>query len=91
MAALDAATRHGFLTDDEASVLADGWRMATRVRNAIVLSRGKPSDQVPSDPRSLAAVSRAMGYPAGAAQDLLEDYLRLTRRARAVFDDVFFR
>jgi [glutamine synthetase] adenylyltransferase / [glutamine synthetase]-adenylyl-L-tyrosine phosphorylase len=45
---------------------------------------------VPTDPRALAAVARAMGYPAGATRDLLEDYRRATRRARAVYDDVFF-
>jgi [glutamine synthetase] adenylyltransferase / [glutamine synthetase]-adenylyl-L-tyrosine phosphorylase len=45
---------------------------------------------VPTDPRALAAVARAMGYPAGHSQDMLEDYRRATRRARAVYEDVFF-
>jgi hypothetical protein len=31
-----------------------------------------------------------MGYRAGETQNLVEDYLRVTRRARAVYDDVFF-
>jgi [glutamine synthetase] adenylyltransferase / [glutamine synthetase]-adenylyl-L-tyrosine phosphorylase len=31
-----------------------------------------------------------MGYPAGASQQLVEDYLRATRRARAVYERVFF-
>jgi [glutamine synthetase] adenylyltransferase / [glutamine synthetase]-adenylyl-L-tyrosine phosphorylase len=60
------------------------------VRNAIVQARGRASDAVPTEPRTLAAVARAMGYPAGATHDLLEDYRRATRRARAVYDDVFF-
>jgi [glutamine synthetase] adenylyltransferase / [glutamine synthetase]-adenylyl-L-tyrosine phosphorylase len=45
---------------------------------------------VPTESRTQAAVARAMGYPAGATQDLLEDYRRATRRARAVYEDVFF-
>jgi glutamate-ammonia-ligase adenylyltransferase len=88
--AIEAALRHGLLDAEQATVLSDAWRMAMRVRNAIVLARGKASDMVPADPRTLSAVSRAMGYRAGRAQDLVEDYRRATRRARAVYDDVFF-
>jgi glutamate-ammonia-ligase adenylyltransferase len=40
--------------------------------------------------RELAAVSRAVGYPAGHAADLVEDYRRLTRRARAVVERTFY-
>jgi glutamate-ammonia-ligase adenylyltransferase len=88
--ALDAARKHGLLDESDADVLADAWRLATRVRNAIVLARGRPSDAVPTDPRSLSAVARAMGYPAGRTTQLLEDYRRATRRARAVHERVFF-
>jgi glutamate-ammonia-ligase adenylyltransferase len=88
--ALRAARRHGLLTDDQYDVLSEAWRLAMRVRNAIVLARGKASDTLPVDPRSLAAVARAMGYPAGHAQDLVEDYRRATRRARAVYEVAFF-
>jgi glutamate-ammonia-ligase adenylyltransferase len=88
--ALTAARRHGLVDDEQADVLAEAWRMAMRVRNAVVLARGRASDAVPTDPRSLAAVARAMGYPAGRTQDMLEDYRRATRRARAVYETVFF-
>ena len=88
--ALRAAHRHGLLDDEQYDVLVDAWRLAMRVRNAIVLARGKASDALPVDPRSLAAVARAMGYPAGHSQDLVEDYRRATRRARAVYETVFF-
>ena len=88
--ALQAARRHGLLEDEQYDVLVDAWRLAMRVRNAVVLARGKASDTLPVDPRSLAAVARAMGYPAGHAQDLVEDYRRATRRARAVYEVVFF-
>jgi [glutamine synthetase] adenylyltransferase / [glutamine synthetase]-adenylyl-L-tyrosine phosphorylase len=90
LAALGAARASGLLTGAQADVLAEAWVIAMRVRNAIVQARGRASDAVPTDPRALAAVARAMGYPAGATHDLLEDYRRATRRARAVYDDVFF-
>jgi glutamate-ammonia-ligase adenylyltransferase len=88
--ALRAARRHGLLTDEQHDVLTEAWRLAMRVRNAVVLARGKASDALPVDPRTLAAVARAMGYPAGHTQDLVEDYRRATRRARAVYEVVFF-
>ncbi len=88
--ALQAARRHGLIAGEQYDVLTDAWRMAMRVRNAVVLARGKASDTVPVDPRTLAAVARAMGYPAGHAQDLVEDYRRATRRARAVYEVAFF-
>jgi glutamate-ammonia-ligase adenylyltransferase len=88
--ALRAARQHGLLTDEQYDVLTEAWRLAMRVRNAVVLARGKASDALPVDPRSLAAVARAMGYQAGHTQDLVEDYRRATRRARAVYEVVFF-
>jgi glutamate-ammonia-ligase adenylyltransferase len=55
-----------------------------------MLVRGRASDSVPTDPRTLAGVARAVGYPAGESGRLLEDYRRVTRRARAAFERVFF-
>jgi [glutamine synthetase] adenylyltransferase / [glutamine synthetase]-adenylyl-L-tyrosine phosphorylase len=88
--ALAVATGLGLLSADQARVLEEAWRLAMRVRNAIVLARGRPADSVPTDPRAVAAVARAMGYPAGHTNQLLEDYKRVTRRARQVYEDVFF-
>jgi len=87
---LDAAQRLDLIGADDAHVLSESWQLATRIRNAVMLVTGRPSDGVPSDPRSLAGTARAMGYPAGTSQALLEDYRRATRRARAVYDRVFF-
>ena len=45
---------------------------------------------VPTDARELAGVSRVMGYPPGESGALLDDYRRITRRARAVVERVFY-
>jgi glutamate-ammonia-ligase adenylyltransferase len=87
--ALTAARAEGLLTDADERELRTAWLIATRVRNAIVLAQGRPSDSVPSNPRSIASVARAMGYRAGHTGDLLEDYQRATRRARAVHERLF--
>ena len=49
----------------DAETLAEAWRLVSRVRNAVTLVRGKPSDQLPRDARERAAVARVLGYPAG--------------------------
>ncbi|MEU2051062.1 hypothetical protein ABZ757_37405, partial [Streptomyces albidoflavus] len=66
------------------------WVLATRVRNAVMLVRGRPGDTFPSDGRELAAVARYLGYEPGHVGDMLDDYRRTTRRARAVVDEVFY-
>ena len=84
-AALDA----GLINASDEATLRDAWLIATRVRNAIVLAQGRPSDIMPSDTKSQAAIARAMGYRVGQTGDLLEDYQRATRRARRVHERLF--
>jgi glutamate-ammonia-ligase adenylyltransferase len=86
---LDAARAEGLVGEADERALRTAWLMATRVRNAIVLAEGRPSDQVPTDARSLSALARAMGYPARHTGDLLEDYRRATRHARQVYERLF--
>jgi glutamate-ammonia-ligase adenylyltransferase len=89
--ALSAAREAGLIQPNDAAELADAWNLATRVRNATMLVRGRASDTLPSDVRELAGVARAVGYAPGHTGDLREDYRRLTRRARGVVERVFYR
>ena len=89
LAALDAAVEAGLLASGDAAMLADAWRLATRIRNAIMLVRGRASDLLPTDHRrERSAVALVLGYPA--AGDLLEDYRRHARHARGVVERVFY-
>jgi glutamate-ammonia-ligase adenylyltransferase len=87
--ALAAARDAGLITASDEATLRAAWLMATRVRNAIVLAQGRPSDIMPSDTKSRAAIARAMGYGVERTGDLLEDYQRATRRARQVHERLF--
>jgi glutamate-ammonia-ligase adenylyltransferase len=69
--------------------LRAAWLTATRARNALVLVRGKPTDQLPGPGRQLNAVAVAAGWPGGDGGEFLDNYLRLTRRAKAVVNKVF--
>lgn len=88
--ALQAATEADLISAEDAETLAEAWRLVSRVRNAVTLVRGKPSDQLPRDSRERAAVAQVLGYPQGASDQMVNDYLRTTRRAHAVVERVFW-
>ncbi len=88
--ALEAARRLELVGAADAALLAGSWRLASRIRSANVIWSGKPSDLLPSSRRDLEAVARWCGYEAGQAARLEEDYLGLTRRARVVFERLFY-
>ncbi len=88
--ALDAAREVGLLEADDADELVHAWRTVSRVRNAVTLVRGKPGDHLPRDPLEKAAVASVLGYPLSASDTMVNDYLRITRHARAVVDKVFW-
>ncbi|MET7647319.1 bifunctional [glutamine synthetase] adenylyltransferase/[glutamine synthetase]-adenylyl-L-tyrosine phosphorylase [Streptomyces sp. NPDC005426] len=88
--ALAAACGAGLIPVEDAQTLDEAWVLATRVRNAVMLVRGRPGDTFPSGPRELTAVGRYLGYEPGHVGDMLDDYRRITRRARAVVEERFY-
>lgn len=88
--ALAAACAAELIPAEEAAILDEAWVLAARVRNAVMLVRGRPGDTFPSDGRELGAVGRYLGYDPGHVGDMLDDYRRTTRRARAVMEERFY-
>ncbi|MEP7178577.1 MAG: bifunctional [glutamine synthetase] adenylyltransferase/[glutamine synthetase]-adenylyl-L-tyrosine phosphorylase [Pseudonocardiales bacterium] len=89
--ALRAAARAGLITEDQAGALVASWRLATHVRNALMLVRDRAQDQVPHQGVALIALGRAMGYPPGFDPgQVVDDYRRTARRARRVVEEVFY-
>ncbi|OBG78765.1 MULTISPECIES: bifunctional [glutamine synthetase] adenylyltransferase/[glutamine synthetase]-adenylyl-L-tyrosine phosphorylase [unclassified Mycobacterium] len=86
---LDAIEQAGLVPADEVDLLRQAWLTATRARNALVLVRGKPTDQLPGPGRQLNAVAVAAGWPNDDGSEFLDNYLRVTRRAKAVVRKVF--
>jgi glutamate-ammonia-ligase adenylyltransferase len=56
----------------------------------VTLWANKNSDVLPSDRKALDGIARLLEYPRGSATTLEEDYLGVTRRARAVFERLFY-
>jgi len=90
LGALRAAVEADLVDEDDAEILSRAWRLVSRVRNAMMLVRGRPSDSLPREPRERSGVAYICGYGADGAEAMLDDYLRTTRRARAVVDRVFW-
>jgi glutamate-ammonia-ligase adenylyltransferase len=88
--ALRAARDAGVIDPQAAGHLEAAWTLASRIRNQIMLVRGRGSDSLPNDSRELEAVAELLGYGPGESSHLLADYRRVTRRARLVVDQVFW-
>ena len=102
--ALDAAVSADLVPAADADSLRAAWRLASRVRNAVMLVSGRSGDSLPSRHTELTAVARLLGYDAVAAgsdddglphgdppgQALEEDYRRTARHARTVTERLFY-
>jgi glutamate-ammonia-ligase adenylyltransferase len=86
---LDAIGAAELIAEGDVELLRQAWLTATRARNALVLVRGKPTDQLPGPGRQLNAVAVAAGWDSGDGAEFLDNYLRVTRRAKAVVRKVF--
>ena len=90
LGALAAAEEAGIVTGADAERLREAWRLASRLRSANTLLTGRTSDVLPTDRRALDGIGRLLGYPPRSATAVEEDYLAATRRARRVFERLFY-
>jgi glutamate-ammonia-ligase adenylyltransferase len=88
--ALKAAQQAGVIAAVPAARLTEAWRLASRLRSANTLLSGQTSDILPVDRKRLDGIGRLLGYPPRSATQVEEDYLGTTRRARRVFEKLFY-
>ncbi|MCK0519264.1 bifunctional [glutamine synthetase] adenylyltransferase/[glutamine synthetase]-adenylyl-L-tyrosine phosphorylase [Williamsia sp. DF01-3] len=86
---LDAIGSAELLGENDVHLLKEAWLTATKARNALVLVRGKAVDQLPAPGKTLRAVAFAAGWHDDDSGEFLDNYLRVTRRAKAVVLKVF--
>lgn len=90
LGALAAAKDDGLIEAEDAAALAESWRLASEMRNAGLLSRGRAVDSVPSDQRDADGMARILGLPPRSGQELANRYRRVARRARHAAENVFY-
>ena len=98
MSAIDRLEAAGALAPSDAWVLRDSYRFCDQARNRWYLihagassgsgRRAGGGDSLPSQPEQLARLARSLGF---SGAELREEYRRVTRRARAVFERLFYR
>jgi glutamate-ammonia-ligase adenylyltransferase len=88
--ALRAAAAAGLVGAADLAALTASWQLATRIRDAVMLARGRGSDALPTAAAELAVVARLLGYPPDGAQQLAEDWRRTARQARVVTERLFY-
>ena len=88
--ALDAMVSEKLIAEHDARVLSEAWLLASRLRSASVLWANKRIDVLPTDRRQLEGMARILEYPRGSATALEDDYLAFTRRARSVYERLFY-
>jgi glutamate-ammonia-ligase adenylyltransferase len=90
LGALEAAREAGIVGDTDASRLAEAWLLASRLRSANTLLSGQTSDVLPTDRARLDGIGRILAYPPRSATRIDEDWMGTARRARRVFEKLFY-
>ncbi|WP_134773557.1 bifunctional [glutamine synthetase] adenylyltransferase/[glutamine synthetase]-adenylyl-L-tyrosine phosphorylase [Ornithinimicrobium flavum] len=88
--AMDAAVEAGLLSEEDAGALRTAWVLASRLRDAGVIWRGRPVDSVPSDVRDAEGISRILGHPPGRGADRAQEWRRAARHARVVVERLLY-
>ena len=88
--ALHAAVDEGLVEATDAETLEEAWRLVSQIRNGVVLMRAKPAESMVEQAAERAGLAHLLGYGQDQSEQLYDDYLRLTRQARAVVERVFW-
>ncbi|MGQ0520076.1 MAG: bifunctional [glutamine synthetase] adenylyltransferase/[glutamine synthetase]-adenylyl-L-tyrosine phosphorylase [Actinomycetota bacterium] len=87
MDALRRLAEAGAVDAADSAVLAEAYAFCERVRNRWFLVKGAPGDALPTQADQLGRLARSLGCT---ATELREEYRRVTRRARAVVERLFY-
>jgi glutamate-ammonia-ligase adenylyltransferase len=88
--ALETARGAGLIEDADAARLREAWLLASRLRSANTLLSGQTSDVLPTDRGKLDGIGRILEYPPRSASRIEEEWMGTARRARRVFERLFY-
>jgi glutamate-ammonia-ligase adenylyltransferase len=88
--ALEALARARLVEDSVALALGEAYVFLNEVKSALELERRVPAEAVPPSPEGQLALARRLGYEESSRRRFLEDYRRVTRRARRAMERVFY-
>jgi glutamate-ammonia-ligase adenylyltransferase len=88
--ALEAAADAELLSAEDAHALIDAWRFVTRIRNGVVLWRAKAAESMVETAPDRTGLAHLLGIGQDHTEEMVNDYMRITRRARKVVERVFY-
>ena len=88
--ALAGARAAGLIGEEDERRLREAYLFLARLRNSLYLLAGRAVDVLPDKPETLEAAGVALGFTEQPRQELEERYLRLTRRARRVAEQLIY-
>lgn len=88
--ALHGAMKADLVSHEDAQALEASWRLVSRIRNAVVLMRGKPAESMVEQASERAGVAHLLGYGMEQSERMVDEYLRTTRQARKVVERIFY-
>jgi glutamate-ammonia-ligase adenylyltransferase len=88
--ALEALAEERLVEDGVALALGEAYVFLNEIKNALEIDRRVPAEAVPPSPEGQMALARRLGYEESPRPRFLEDYRRITRRARRAMERVFY-
>jgi glutamate-ammonia-ligase adenylyltransferase len=88
--ALDALVAAGLLEQSVAASLREAYVFLSEVKNALEIERWLAVAALPPVPEAQAALARRLGYAEQARHRFLQDYRRITHKARLAMERVFY-
>lgn len=88
--ALEALAEERLVEDSVALALGEAYVFLNDVKNALEADRRVRAEAIPPTPEGQLALARRLGYEEYPRQSFLEDYRRITRRARSAMERVFY-
>jgi glutamate-ammonia-ligase adenylyltransferase len=88
--ALEALAEDRLIEDSVSLALGHAYVFLNEVKNAMEVDRRVPAEAIPPTPEGQVALARRLGYEEFPRATFLEDYRRITRRARRAMERVFY-
>jgi glutamate-ammonia-ligase adenylyltransferase len=88
--AIERLAEARLIEDGVALALGEAFGFLSDVKDALEVDRRVHAEAIPPSPRDQLVLARRLGYEEYPRQTFLEEYRRITRRARRAMDRVFF-
>ncbi len=88
--AIERLAEARLIEDSAALALGEAFVFLSDVKNALEVDRRVHAEAVPPSPEEQLALARRLGYEEYPRQSFLDDYRRITRRARRAMERVFY-